>query len=160
MMDKMSLRHYHLIAITFFLVIAVLCNYQPSAMLISQVPFDYNEGWNALYSKRLNQGESLYPHYDALISNNYPPLSFYLNTCLSAIVGDDLITGRIISLISLFSVASILGLCIIEMGGRGTEAVVMSSFFWLPLPSFPGATLAWRIHNGSAIRRNYQGYTC
>jgi hypothetical protein len=138
MMDRLSLKQYHLIAVALFLAITALCNYRPSALLMSKVPCGYNEGWNAFHSNHLSQGESLYPHYDALISNNYPPLSFYLNSCLAMIIGDNVITGRIISLLSLLVVASMLGICAMEMGGRGTEAMVISSFFLASIAVFAG----------------------
>lgn len=122
------LTRYYVIAIVLFFTIFLLCYYQPAARLFSNIPIDYNEGWNAFQSSHLLQGKPLYPEYDALVSNNYPPLFFYLSASLGVLVGDELIAGRIISLISLFAVAGLVGVCILEMGGRRTEAAVISLF--------------------------------
>jgi hypothetical protein len=129
MLERVSLDFYYKLAVVILLIIAALYLFQPIAMLLSKVPVDYNEGWNAYLSEKVRHGEPLYPKYDALISNNYPPLSFYLNACLSSIVGDDVIAGRIIALCSLIAVAGLLVACIRELGGRGLEATIMGVFF-------------------------------
>lgn len=127
--DRVSLNQYYVSVIVLFSAIIAVCYYQPIARLLSQVPIDTNEGWNAFHSNHLRKGEPLYPPYNALISNNYPPLSSYLNAGLATLLGDDLIAGRLISFLSLLIVAGMLGACIMEMGGRGAEAVMMSLFF-------------------------------
>jgi hypothetical protein len=129
MTKQISLRQYYIVVIVIFFAIIAVCYYQPLARLISKVSIDPNEGWNAFHSNHLLKGEPLYPPYNALISNNYPPLSFYLNACLSILIGDDIIAGRFISLMSLLIVAGVLAACILEMGGSRPEAVVMSLFF-------------------------------
>ena len=129
MMQRLSLKQHYIVVIVVFSTIIVLCYYQPVVRLISKVPIDPNEGWNAFHSNHLLKDQPLYPPYNALISNNYPPLSFYLNAGLAALFGDDLIAGRLLSFISLLVVAGMLGACIVEMGGRGAEALVMSLFF-------------------------------
>jgi hypothetical protein len=39
------------------------------------LPLDPNEGWNAYFADAAIHGGVLYPAADALITNNYPPLS-------------------------------------------------------------------------------------
>ncbi|BFU92217.1 MAG: hypothetical protein NTAFB01_34040 [Nitrospira sp.] len=129
MTDRLSLKQHYVIVIVLFSAIIALCYCQPVVRLLSKVPIDPNEGWNAFNSNHLRKGEPLYPPYDTLISNNYPPLSFYLNASLATLLGDDILAGRVLSLISLLAVAGVLGACVVEMGGRGAEAVIMSLFF-------------------------------
>ena len=112
-----------------FFGLTLLYLYRPFARLPSRVLIDYNEGWNAFASERLRAGEPLYPKYDALVSNNYPPLSFYLNAGLAVLVGDHVIAGRITSLLSLLFVACMLGMCIGQMGGSRAQSVIMQLFF-------------------------------
>src|SRR3981081_31218 len=59
------------------------------------------EGWNAYFQDAAASGARLYPASDALIVNNYPPLSFYVIGLLGKGLGDDLFVGRALSLVSL-----------------------------------------------------------
>lgn len=129
MTDRLSLKQYYVIVAALFFAMFALCYSRPVSRLMTEVEIYPNEGWTAFHSNNLLKDEPLYPPYHALTSNNYPPLYFYLNACLATLFGDTLITGRFISLISLFAVAGMLGLCILEMGGRGAEPILMSFFF-------------------------------
>jgi hypothetical protein len=68
--------------------------------LVAHAPLDVNEGWNAMQSMRAFEGRALYPGLDALTANNYPPLSFYIVGSLGQILGDNIVAGRIVSLVS------------------------------------------------------------
>jgi len=46
------------------------------AFLIPDINF--NEPWNAYFADEAIRGEKLYPSRDQFITNNYPPLSFYV----------------------------------------------------------------------------------
>jgi hypothetical protein len=63
-------------------------------------PLNYNEGWNAYHAMDVIRGSALYPHPPRLFFNNYPPLSFYLIAGATRLVGDPIVAGRCISLIS------------------------------------------------------------
>ena len=58
------------------------------------VPLDPNEGWNAAHAT----AAALYPPPQALMVNNYPPLSFYLVRILIRHGADPVIVGRWVSL--------------------------------------------------------------
>ncbi len=89
-----------------FLSLLIVCLFiQPVVELMAIVPINYNEGWNAFHSTHALGQEKLYPRADQLFSNNYPPLSFYLVGGLGAVIGDDIIAGRLVSFGSLLSVA-------------------------------------------------------
>jgi hypothetical protein len=61
------------------------------------VVINYNEGWNAFHATAAMSGGVLYPQPSALITNNYPPLSFYLAGSLAQLTGDAVFAGRLLS---------------------------------------------------------------
>src|SRR5438552_377814 len=69
------------------------------------LPLDPNEGWNAYFADAAINGGVLYPAADALITNNYPPLSFYIVGAIGHLTGDNIFAGRVIALLSLLFVA-------------------------------------------------------
>jgi len=66
-----------------------------------QIPFDPNEGWNAYFAESAMRTGSPYPPADALLVNNYPPLSFYLIGAIARVTGDAIVAGRLVSLLAL-----------------------------------------------------------
>ncbi len=74
--------------------------------LVARLPYhiviNYNEGWNAYYAQQALEWKNIYDSGDTLIQNNYPPLSFYLAGAVATLVGDALIGGRWVALLSLF----------------------------------------------------------
>lgn len=77
----------------------------PSYTLFRWIPNGYNEGWNAYWAEVAWHGGQLYPAVDSPISNNYPPLSFYLVGALGRVVGDNIFAGRLLALASLGVIA-------------------------------------------------------
>lgn len=71
------------------------------------VPLDPDEGWNAYHAGAAMAGRGLYPNASSFMTNNYPPLSFYIVGLLGTLIGDQIIAGRIISLISFVCVCSL-----------------------------------------------------
>ena len=78
---------------------------RPLLSIHRYLPLDPNEGWNAYFADAAIHGGVLYPAADALITNNYPPLSFYLVGAVGYLMGDNIFAGRIIALLSLLFVA-------------------------------------------------------
>jgi hypothetical protein len=76
----------------------------PVARLPMRVPINYNEGWNAYQADRAMSGKPLYPPADSLLSNNYPPLSFYVVGIAGRVVGDNVVAGRLVALVSFLTV--------------------------------------------------------
>lgn len=68
----------------------------------AHVPLDPNEGWNAAHALAAMAGHGLYPPPQALVVNNYPPLSFYLVGFLGR-HGDAIVTGRWVALAAFLS---------------------------------------------------------
>jgi hypothetical protein len=78
---------------------------RPLLQIGRYIPLDPNEGWNAYFGDAAINGGVLYPPADALITNNYPPLSFYIVGAVGHLTGDNIFAGRVIALLSLLFVA-------------------------------------------------------
>lgn len=65
---------------------------------------NFNEGWIAYFSQAAYQGQLYFTH-DAPVTNNYPPLSFYLIGGLAKLGGDPIYIGRALSAVALVGVA-------------------------------------------------------
>ncbi|MGI4880587.1 MAG: hypothetical protein ACRYG4_24240 [Janthinobacterium lividum] len=83
----------------------------PVLTIPTHIPVEYNEGWNAYFTQRAIDPASgpLYPPATALISNNYPPLSFYIVGAAARVIGDPIVAGRLVALFSLLAVALMAG---------------------------------------------------
>ena len=88
-----------------------------------------NEGWNAFFAKAAMAGEALYPTPDKLITNNYPPLSFYFTGLLGNQLGDHLAAGRILSLIATMVITFGIAGIVRQLGGNLPEAIAGGALF-------------------------------
>jgi hypothetical protein len=79
--------------------------WQVVAALTPRVPLDPNEGWNAYHAAAALAGHGLYPGPSSFMTNNYPPLSFYVVGVLGRAFGDNIVAGRVLSLTSFLFVA-------------------------------------------------------
>ncbi len=68
-----------------------------------RIPQNFNEGWNAYLARGAYDGKLYFP-YDALVTNNYPPLSYYLIGGIAQIGGDPIYIGRFLSAAGLLAV--------------------------------------------------------
>jgi len=85
----------------------VLCGLiEPLLTLRRFIPLDPNEGWNAFFSQIALAGGNLYPGGASLITNNYPPLSFYVVGIVGLMTGDNIFAGRLVALLSMLVVAA------------------------------------------------------
>jgi len=103
--------------------LAVLTLYlQPLWSITVRVPASYDEGWNAYHAAAAIGGGMLYPSREGLISNNYPPLSFYVVGALGRLSGDNIIAGRLIALASLVAVAGNIFLVLRALGAARAQS--------------------------------------
>jgi len=93
------------------------------------VPLDPNEGWNAYHAAAAMGAGSLYPGPQTYMINNYPPLSFYVVGTLGALVGDNIIAGRIISLTAFLTILAGIYAAARRMGCSPSAAVFAPLFF-------------------------------
>lgn len=89
-----------------------------------------NEAWNAWHAVAATGARTLYPGRDELIINNYTPLSFYLVGYVGKLLGDVMLAGRIVSLVSAVSIAAMVYLIVRRFGG-GRGAAVIGALWWL-----------------------------
>ena len=93
------------------------------------VEIQNNEGWNAYFADAAMAKGPLYPSPDQLITNNYPPLSFYLVGSVGRLVGDSLLAGRLLSLVAVIAIATAIALCVKRLGGSRAAAGISAAFF-------------------------------
>ncbi len=112
------------------LIVAVIVGglVAPLLMLTHRIPLDPNEGWNAYFSKIAMTGGNLYPAGD-LVTNSYPPLSFYVVGIAGLLTGDSILAGRIIALLALLIVALNLYLWLRATGARVRIALLGGAVF-------------------------------
>lgn len=89
-----------------------------------------NEGWNAYHADAAAAGGTLYPAPDQLITNNYPPLSYYLLAALAPLLGGPLFAGRAVSFIALCVVAAALYAMLRVLGVRRLFAVAAAASYF------------------------------
>lgn len=97
-------------------------------------PMSYNEGWNVFFVSKALAGMPLYVPLDRfpLTPLNYPPFSYFMIGALSALTGDILLTGRVVTLLSSIIVAwMIYGIVKNATGQSG--AALFAALFWLCL---------------------------
>jgi uncharacterized membrane protein len=91
---------------------------------------DINEAWNAYQTDMLRAGQPLYSSND-FITNNYPPLSFYVVNALSAATGIDVLyVGRLLSLVAAIATAFSVWACVRRLGASRLAAT-LGALWWL-----------------------------
>jgi hypothetical protein len=100
------------------------------------IEIENNEGWNAYFADAAMGKMPLYPSSDQLITNNYPPLSFYIVGLVGRLVGDPVLAGRLLSLIALVAIAMAIALGVRRLGGSGVAARVSAAFFVATMSRF------------------------
>jgi hypothetical protein len=118
------------------MIVALLCR----AMF--HVTRNFNEGWNAYHATDVFLGRALYPPPDALIGNNYPPLSFVLTALVMHVVPDAVFAGRVLAMAAFVLVTLLIGLIIHAQDGDKPAALVGGAAFAVYLavnsPNYPG----------------------
>ena len=92
---------------------------------------NFNEPWNAWLSDLAMQPDKLYPPRDALVMNNYPPLSRLIMHVFAElpIFSNALYAGRAISLVSLFASAAAVYSVSRDLGARPAPAALGALWF-------------------------------
>jgi hypothetical protein len=103
----------------------------PLCAIPLHVPRNYNEGWNAYFAQIAMHGGVLYPPVNAMVANNYPPLSFYLVGAAGKVVGDNIVAGRLLAVFSLLIVSINVGRFSWWLGADCVLAVLASALFLL-----------------------------
>ncbi|MGD0191269.1 MAG: hypothetical protein ABSD74_11055 [Rhizomicrobium sp.] len=99
------------------------------AIAPKKVLLDPNEGWNAYHAAAAMAGHGPYPGAASLMTNNYPPLSFYLVGWLGSFIGDPIVAGRILSIVAFLTIAALIAVLIRRFGCNRLEAAFASLAF-------------------------------
>ena len=116
-------------ALFLLVTIAALAMLSPTYRAFFKVVISCNEGWNAFFGAAAIHTGTPYPRPEELITNNYPPLSFYLIGYLGSLLGDLILAGRLISLLSVLLLGLFTGELIKRLGGNSRDAIVGGAFF-------------------------------
>jgi hypothetical protein len=100
------------------------------------VEIENNEGWNAYFADAAMGKMPLYPSADQLITNNYPPLSFYIVGLVGRFIGDPVLAGRLLSLVGVVAIAAAIALSVRQLGGSGAAARISAAFFVATMSRF------------------------
>jgi hypothetical protein len=99
--------------------------------LTARILKNYNEGWNAYHiAAAIENPATLYPPSAALMTNNYPPLSFFLVGAVAKLTGDAIIAGRIVSFACALGTGFSLMLAARAMGCAWRQSVIAGLLFW------------------------------
>jgi hypothetical protein len=130
MQDEVSRTHLPLLFLTAALAAGCVLGLMHVACIIGfRVPFDPNEGWNAYFTQAAMTSGSPYPAANSLLTNNYPPLSFYLVGTVARLTGDAVIAGRLVALAALLAVAFAIETAARQMGCSRIEALFAALLF-------------------------------
>jgi hypothetical protein len=100
-------------------------------LIAVHVSADPNEGWNAFQAAHALGAAPLYPDPHALTGNNYPPLSFYLAGWAGRVIGDAIVAGRVVALVSTLVVAAGIFGVIRRFGDGGGPAPAIGALLFL-----------------------------
>jgi Dolichyl-phosphate-mannose-protein mannosyltransferase len=109
--------------------IAILAFTWPVYRAFLNIEITDNEGWNAYFADAAMGKMPLYPSTAQLITNNYPPLSFYIVGLAGRLIGDAVLAGRLLSLISVIAIATAIALSVRRLGGTQAAAVISAAFY-------------------------------
>ncbi len=114
-----------------------------------RVPLDGgDEGWYAYFAAAAVSGGQLYPDQNSYMVNNYPPLSFYLFGAVGTLLGDNILAGRIISVLAFLVLAGTVWLAARRMncGNRAASfAAVLLGSYLIAFSEYVGLSYAQLI---------------
>jgi hypothetical protein len=116
--------------------IAILAFAWPVYRTSLNIEIENNEGWNAYFADAAMGKMPLYPSTTQLITNNYPPFSFYVVGLLGRFVGDPVLAGRLLSLISVIAIATAIALSVRRLAGTRAAAAISAAFYIAMMSQF------------------------
>ena len=121
-------------------VVAALLLAIAIALVPARIGGIFNDGWNAYAAERAFGEGPLYPKPSSLVTNNYPPLSYYIVGGLGLLLGDQIVAGRAVSVASLGIVALLLGGIVLRTTGSlllaAWAAAVFLGFVAIRYPAY------------------------
>src|SRR5215468_8161092 len=117
-------------------ILAVVSFAWPVYRAFLNVEIENNEGWNAYFADAAMGKMPLYPSAAQLITNNYPPLSFYIVGLASQLIRDPVLAGRLLSLVATGATAAAIALSVRRLGGTKVAAIISASFYVATMSRF------------------------
>ncbi len=107
-----------LVSVALLALAILLCLGAELFTLTAPILKNYNEGWNAYHAASAMQApRTLYPGPQSLLTNNYPPLSFFIVGAVSALTGGDaILAGRLVAFVSTLGIGLCLGIAARAVG--------------------------------------------
>lgn len=102
---------------------------QAASLARLHIALNYNEGWNAFHALAAMTGGTLYPQPPSLMTNNYPPLSFFVVGGVGWLTGDLIVAGRIVSLLATLVAGAAVYAVARRMAMTGTVALFVCVLF-------------------------------
>jgi hypothetical protein len=93
------------------------------------IPINYNEGCNAYFVSAALAGTPLYFPPDAPLTNNYPPLSFYLLAPAAGLMGDAIFAGRLVAWLAFGAIATFIVAISYRLQGDRIAALLAGMIF-------------------------------
>lgn len=140
-MSLVTERRLFLLAIVSCVVFTINAITVPVMELPHHIIKNVNEGWNAYFTARAMTGLPIYPQPPETIINNYPPLSFYIVGELGKVVGDFIVAGRLMSVISFFVIVATLGLIVAKRTVSMLAGIFAAVYFAAVFSVFPGGRI-------------------
>ena len=116
------------ITLAMLLAFSLLAFYYPLVRAFYRYEINYNEGWNVYITQAAMQHRDLYPAKPGGIRAGYPFFSFYLVGYVSHVIGDYLLTGRLLSLLALLVSCVLVSLIVKKLTGGWRPAVLGGAF--------------------------------
>jgi len=113
------------VAVICLMSVTVLALFRfPVKRIFANVEVNYNEGWNAYRADMVAKGIRLYgePPKGLGTATAYPPISFHLISWLGS-TNTYLVTGRLVSLLSLIATGVLIGVIVRKAGGSQLAAI-------------------------------------
>lgn len=129
-------------ALTMLAAAALVVLAKPLALLFRLVPRSYNEGWNAFWADAVMHKSALYVSADSLIANNYPPVSFYLVGLVGRATGDNVIAGRLVSLVSFVVLVLVVYLFLRAVGAARLTALAGAALLLITFAAYGAPYIA------------------
>ena len=123
-------------SVGFLIVVALLSLVGPIYRSFLGIIINSNEGWNAFYADAAMGKMNLYPSLNQLITNNYPPLSFYCVGIVGKLLGDNILAGRLLSLMALGVITFFIVQIIKILGGTWKGGLIGGAYFVATLSLF------------------------
>ena len=112
-----------------WITLAIVCAYSlvlllyPMVRAFYRTGINYNEGWNVYATQAVLQHQLVYYPKYGWTTVNYPMLSFYVVGFTSHLIGDYLLTGRLLSLAALLVSCVLVALIVKKLTGAWGPAV-------------------------------------